>query len=144
MSLPLDAADERNRYCIQLYHRTAAQADLSGRRVLEVGCGNGGGASYLTRTMRPASYTGVDLNQAGIAFCRKRHIVPGLDFVRGDAQNLSFPDESFDAVLNIESSANYTSLSRFLAEVARVLRPGGHFLYAAVYGSRVLPPGSLR
>lgn len=55
MSLPLDAADERNRYCIQLYHRTAAQADLSGRRVLEVGCGNGGGASYLTRTMRPAS-----------------------------------------------------------------------------------------
>ena len=136
MSLPLSASDEPNRYCIQLYHRTASQADLGGKRVLEVGCGHGGGASYLTRTLHPASYTGLDLNSAGIAFCRKRHDVPGLDFVQGDAQNLPFPDESFDALVNIESSANYASLSRYLAEVARVLRPGGHFLYAAVYGSQ--------
>lgn len=136
MSLPLAASDEPNRYCIQLYHRTATQADLGGRRVLEVGCGHGGGASYLTRTLHPASYTGLDLNQTGIAFCRKRHTVPGLDFVHGDAQDLPFPDESFDAVVNIESSANYASLSRFFSEVARVLRPDGHFLYAAVYGSQ--------
>lgn len=136
MSLPLDTSDEPNRYCVQLYHRTAAQADLAGKRVLEVGCGHGGGASYLTRTLRPASYTGLDLNQTGIAFCRKRHMVPGLDFVHGDAQDLPFPDESFDAVVNIESSANYPSLPRFLAEVARVLRPSGHFLYAAVYGGQ--------
>jgi SAM-dependent methyltransferase len=40
--------------------------------------------------------------------------------------------ESFDAVINVEASHCYPSLPRFLAEVARVLRPGGHFLYADV------------
>ena len=70
------------------------------------------------------------MNPVGIAFCRKRHNVPGLDFVQGDAENLPFPDQSFDAVINIESSHCYPRFPRFLAEVARVLRPGGHFLYA--------------
>jgi fatty-acid O-methyltransferase len=130
MALPLEASDEAYRPCIQLYHRTATQADLSGKRVLEVGCGHGGGASYLMRTLHPASYTGLDLNPAGIAFCQKRHNLAGLDFVQGNAENLPFADQSFDAVINIESSVFYPRFSRFLAEVARVLRPGGHFLYA--------------
>jgi ubiquinone/menaquinone biosynthesis C-methylase UbiE len=130
MALPLEASDEPDRYFIQLYHRTATQADLKGKNVLEVSCGHGGGASYLVRTLGPASYTGLDLNPAGIDFCRKRHNLPGLDFVQGNAENLPFADQSFDAVINIEASINYPSLPRFLAEVARVLRPGGHFLYA--------------
>ena len=130
MALPLAASDEPNRYSIQLYHRTATQVDLSGKQVLEVSCGHGGGASYLMRTLRPASYTGLDLNPAGIDFCRKRHNLPGLDFVHGDAENLPFADESFDAVINVEASHRYPDFPRFLAEVARVLRPGGHFLYA--------------
>ena len=129
MALPLEASDEPNRTSIQLYHRTATQADLSGKRVLEVSCGHGGGASYLVRTLRPASYTGLDLNPAGIAFCRKTHNLPGLDFVPGDAENLPFDDQSFDVLLNVEASHCYPRFSRFLAEVARVLRPGGYFLY---------------
>jgi SAM-dependent methyltransferase len=129
MALPLAASDEPNRFPIQLYHRTATQADLSGKRVLEVGSGHGGGASYLTRTLQPASYTGLDLNPAAIASCRERHDVPGLDFVHGNAEDLPFAAETFDAVVNVESSHCYPHFSRFLAEVARVLRPGGHFLY---------------
>ena len=76
MGLPLAASDEPNRISIQLYYRTATQADLSGKRVLEVSCGHGGGASYLVRTLHPASYTGLDLNPAGIDFCRKDTICP--------------------------------------------------------------------
>lgn len=130
MGVPLSPSDEPNRYFIQLYHRTAIQVDLRGKDVLEVGCGHGGGASYLTRTLHPASYTGLDLNPAGVAFCRERHNLVGLKFVEGDAENLPFPDESFDAVINIESSHLYAQFPRFLTEVVRVLRPGGHFLYA--------------
>jgi SAM-dependent methyltransferase len=107
MALPLAASDEPHRFFIQLYHRTAAQVDLSGKRVLEVSCGHGGGASYLTRTLHPASYTGLDLNPAGIEFCRKRHNLPGLDFVHGDAENLPFADHSVDAVVNVEASHLY-------------------------------------
>ncbi|GBE68210.1 fatty-acid O-methyltransferase [Mycobacterium sp. MFM001] len=129
MAVPLEASDEPHRYSIQLYHRTATQADISGKQVLEVGCGHGGGASYLTRTFHPASYTALDLNSAAIAFCRKRHNLASLEFVQGDAENLPFPDQSFDAVINVESSIHYPQFSRFLAEVARVLRPGGHFQY---------------
>ena len=132
VALPLAASDEPNRAHINLYHRTATQADLSGKRVLEVSCGRGGGASYLVRTLRPASYTGLDLNSSGIAFCQKRHNLPGLDFVEGNAEDLPFDDQSFDAVLNVEASHLYLQFPRFLAEVARVLRPGGDFLYTDV------------
>lgn len=130
MGVPLPASDERDRYFIQLYHRIATQVDLAGKRVLEVGCGHGGGASYLMRTTHPAAYTGLDLNPVGIAFCQQRHHLDGLEFVKGDAEQLPFPDQSFDAVINIESSHLYREFPRFLDEVGRVLSPGGHFLYA--------------
>ena len=130
MGLPLAASDEPNRFYIQLYHRTATQADVRGKQVLEVSCGHGGGASYLVRALRPASYTGLDFNRAGVTFCRQRHQLPGLDFIQGDAESLPFADESFDAVINIEASHLYPQFPRFLSEVARVLRPGGYFLYA--------------
>lgn len=134
MGLPLDPSDEPNRYGTQLYHRTATQADLSGKQVLEVSCGHGGGAAYLVRTLDPASYTGLDFNPDGIAFARGRHNLPGLDFVHGDAESLPFADQSFDAVLNVEASHAYPHFDRFLSEMARVLRPGGHFLYADFRG----------
>jgi ubiquinone/menaquinone biosynthesis C-methylase UbiE len=134
MGLPLDESDEPSRYGIQLYHETATQVDLSGKKVLEISCGHGGGAAYLMRTVHPAAYTGLDFNGEGIAFCQERHQIPGVDFVQGDAENLPFPDASFDAVLNVEASHAYPHFDRFIAEVARVLRPGGHFLYADLRG----------
>ncbi|VBA49864.1 Phthiotriol/phenolphthiotriol dimycocerosates methyltransferase [Mycobacterium attenuatum] len=139
MALPLTESDEPNRAHINLYHRTATQADLKGKRVLEVSCGHGGGASYLTRTLQPASYTALDLNPAGIRLCQKRHHLPGLDFVRGDAENLPFDDESFDVVLNVEASHCYPHFRRFLAEVVRVLRPGGYFAYADLRPDNEIP-----
>jgi len=128
--LSLEPADESNRACIQLYHHVGSLAVLRDKTVLEVSCGHGGGASYLARTFGPRSYTGLDLNAAGIEFCRRRHVLDKVDFVRGDAEALPFPEESFEVVINVEASHCYASFPRFLAEVARVLRPGGHFLYA--------------
>lgn len=130
VGLALDAKDEPNRACIQLYHHVASQVDLRGKQVLEVSCGHGGGASWITRTMQPTCYKALDLNPTGIRFCQQRHRVPGLQFVQGDAQKLPFPDQALDAVVNVEASHCYPDFPGFLAEVARVLRPGGHFLYA--------------
>jgi len=130
VGLRLESQDEPNRACIQLYHHVASQVDLCGKTVLEVSCGHGGGASWITRTMQLASYTGLDLNSTGIRFCQQRHRVPGLTFVHGDAQKLPFADGSLDAVINVEASHCYPDFPGFLAEVGRVLRPGGHFLYA--------------
>ena len=60
-TLTLDRADEPDRLCIQLYDHVIGSAELSGRDVLEVGSGRGGGASYLSRYRSPRSVTGVDL-----------------------------------------------------------------------------------
>lgn len=130
MGIPLAVEDEAQRACAQLYHHVGSQVDLRGRNVLEVSCGHGGGASYLTRTFSPSHYTALDLNPTGIAFCRKRHVIAGLEFVQGDAESLPFGDGSFDAAVNVEASHCYPDFPRFLSEVARVLAPGGHFLYA--------------
>jgi SAM-dependent methyltransferase len=128
--LALEAGDEPDRLCIQLYHRVASAADLAGRTVLEVGSGRGGGASFLARFHRPAQITGADFSGQAVALCRKRHAgVPNLAFVEGDAEHLPFPDASFDVVINVESSHCYGHVDRFFAEAARVLRPGGYFLY---------------
>jgi SAM-dependent methyltransferase len=132
MALQLASSDEPDRFPIQLYHRTATQVDLAGKEVLEVSCGHGGGASYLMRTLHPKSYTGLDLNTVGIEFCRRRHTLSGLSFVHGNAENLPFPDQCFDAVINVEAAINYRDVPRFFAEVRRVLRLGGRFLYADI------------
>ena len=129
LGIPLDPGDERNRACIQLYHHVATQVELRAKKVLEVSCGHGGGASYI----------GLDLNPAGIGFCQRRHQVSGLSFVQGDAQNLPFVAHTFDAVINVEASHCYPDFPRFLSEVARVLRPGGHLLYADFRFAEDLP-----
>ncbi len=132
MALPLEGSDELNRFPIQLYHRTATQVDLKRQK------GIGGQLRPRRRSLVPRTDPGPGLlHGAGLELrrldsCRKRHQLPGLDFVQGNAENLPFPDQSFDAVINIEASHLYPQFPRFLAEVARVLRPGGHFLYADI------------
>ena len=126
----LEPGDETDRPCIQLYHHVAGAIDLSGQRVLEISCGHGGGASYVARYLKVACVHGIDRNPKAISFCRERHSVPGLSFSEGNALKLDVAAESFDAVINIEASHCYPDMVGFLHEVRRVLRPGGHLLYA--------------
>lgn len=127
--LSLLPEDEKDRYCIQLYDKVAGSVDLRRKDVLEVGCGRGGGASWVMRYLKPRTLTGLDFSSKGIEYCRQRHVVPGLSFVIGDAEELEFGPESFDVVINIESSHCYGSMQQFLASVFRILKPGGYFLY---------------
>jgi ubiquinone/menaquinone biosynthesis C-methylase UbiE len=129
-SLVLDAADHAERYNAQLYHVVASQVPVAGRDVLDVGSGRGGGASYIQRYLKPSSTTGMDLADSAVQFCQRAyHVVSGLSFVQGDAMRMPFEDESFDVVINVESAHCYPDKAAFLTEVARVLRPGGVFLF---------------
>jgi len=128
--------DEPDRLCIQLYAHAVDGVDLEGTDVLEVGSGRGGGASYLARYGRPRSTTGLDFSASAVALCRRHRRGPGLRFVRGDAQAMPFADGSFDVVVNVESSHCYPAMEAFLAEVHRVLRPGGSLLFADLRPAR--------
>ncbi len=128
--LELTPEDEINRYSIQLYHHVARNHEFKDSSILEVGSGRGGGASFLTRYLKPKSYTAVDIAKKTIEFCQKHHQVEGLNFLRAEAEKLPFEANSFDAVVNVESARCYPNIGRFFSEVHRVLRPDGKFLYA--------------
>lgn len=128
--IALPEAEQTNRYCIQLYHHVAAAIDLKGKDVVEVGSGRGGGASYIARYLKPRSMKGIDFSKNAIEFCRNHYSVDGLSFLQGDAENLPLTESSVDVIINLESSHCYGSMTRFLSEVFRVLRPDGYFLFS--------------
>jgi SAM-dependent methyltransferase len=129
--IALDAAREPERYALQLYHHVAVSVPLAGRNVLEVGCGRGGGAAYIARGFNPREMVGVDRTVSSIRFARAHFAaLRNLRFLEADAHTLPFDSDSFDAVVNIESAQHYRDIDRFLSEVHRVLKPGGHLLIA--------------
>ena len=98
---------------------------VRGQRVLEVGCGLGAISGELAR--HGARLTALDLTWTGVASVKRRF---GLDrarasAVQGDASRLPFADASFDLVWSWGVLLHVPDLAAALAEIRRVLRPGG-------------------
>ncbi|MBL7012802.1 MAG: class I SAM-dependent methyltransferase [Candidatus Marinimicrobia bacterium] len=125
----LHTEDELERYPIHLYHHVVSQINVTGKTILEIGSGRGGGASYVSRYLKPSSVVGMDISESAVELCQSIHSVDTLSFSVGDSENIPFDDHSFDVVLNVESSHCYGNVDQFLSEVNRVLKPGGHFLW---------------
>jgi SAM-dependent methyltransferase len=101
---------------------------LAGRaRVLDIGCGEGQVARHVIATTGATSVVGVDPSDAQLVVARERAGGPG--YVRGAADALPVPDGSFDAAVACLVFEHITAVDAALAEVARVLRPGGVFLF---------------
>ena len=95
--------------------------------VLDVGCGTGPVISLLSEKYPEKHYVGLDLTPAMIETARAKGL-PCAEFVVGDAENLPFGDETFDAVLCSNSFHHYPNPGAFLRETNRVLRPGGKLI----------------
>jgi ubiquinone/menaquinone biosynthesis C-methylase UbiE len=117
---------ERERDVQEPKLREFAKFDASsGKRVLEVGLGMG---TDLVRWARAgAVVTGRDLTQASVTAVRERLALEGLqgDIAVGDAENLEFPDDTFDIYYSWGVLHHTPNTERALAEAHRVLRPGG-------------------
>jgi len=100
--------------------------DLSGRRVLDLCCGQGNASDELVRA--GAEVIGLDFSAAMLEMARER--VPDADFVEGDAMDMPFVSESFDGVVCGFGILHTPEPRRVLAEVRRVLRDGGRFSYS--------------
>ncbi|HKP95030.1 MAG TPA: methyltransferase domain-containing protein [Fibrobacteria bacterium] len=125
----LELEDESARYGLQMYHHLVSRIDIAGKKILEVGCGRGGGSRYIASHFQPESVTGLDLSSENINACKRKADHGRLSYLEGDAEALPFPDESFDVIINVESSHDYPNFPRFLDGVRRVLRKGGYFLF---------------
>jgi ubiquinone/menaquinone biosynthesis C-methylase UbiE len=127
--LDLDAGDEKNRYPIQLYRHLTDKVDLTGKEIVEIGCGRGGGLSHTARNSDAASLLGIDIEKTAVEFASREYKEANLSFLKGNAEKIPLPDNSCDVVLNVESSHRYLSIGNFISEVSRILKPGGTFLF---------------
>jgi ubiquinone/menaquinone biosynthesis C-methylase UbiE len=117
---------ERRRYELEPFIPGFAEFERwRGKRVLEVGVGLG--TDFVQFARAGAEATGVDLTDAAIAAVGDRLALEGLeaDLRVADAEELPFPDEEFDLVYSWGVLHHTPGTERALAEVRRVLKPGG-------------------
>ena len=98
-----------------------------GKKVLDLCCGNGEDSIYLAKECQ-AEVVGCDLSDVSISNCQKLAEAQGVSdrakFEIEDAENLSYPDNSFDFVTEY-GALHHVDLPKVYAEIARVLKPGG-------------------
>lgn len=129
-------------YVIYLLHIATydfAEQYTRDKRVLDYGCGSGYGAARIARTA--ARVTAVDVAQDAVDYARSQYQAGNLEFARIDpAAPLPFADASFDTVLSFQVFEHVEDTERYLAEIKRVLAPGGHLvLVTPDRSTRLLP-----
>ena len=102
-------------------------------RVLDVGCGTG--AHTVAFTERGWDVVGVDISEDLLEHARTR----GVTVVNADAGSLPFADASFDAVVSMWTHTDVDDFAGVTREVARVLQPGGAFVYVGAHPCFVGP-----
>lgn len=109
-----------------------AAGGLRGAKVLDVGCGGGILADKFARA--GAVVTGVDLSHASLVSAGKhsRDSSLEIDFVNAKGETIPFADSCFDIVVTSDFLEHAQDLDMVVRECARVLRPGGLFMYETI------------
>lgn len=129
----IQVADRPFRLHLNLVRHLLAGVDLSGKSVLEIGCGRGGNCYYLSRYTKARRIVGVDLCAPNLDSAGQNPALERTEFIAGDAQQLPFAGGCFDVVLNLESSHCYSDFDKFVAEAGRVLKNRGIFCFADLW-----------
>lgn len=117
-----------------LYLTALDEVETEGKTLLDVGCGRGGGLKVYAKHLNLKELHGCDLNKKHIEDCINNNDL-SINYKVCSAEDLDYPDDSFDIVTNIESSHCYENRDVFFKEVHRVLSPGGTFSYLDTGGN---------
>ena len=140
------------------YFMEAMGGDIKGKRILDAGCGGGLLSEDFARA--GALVTGVDVRAGAIETAREHAVRVGLsiDYHVGSVEDLQLPEESFDVVVTSFVLEHVSDLRKAIANVARVLKPEGLYLYSGInrnlkslviisigfqYIIKKIPPGTL-
>ena len=93
------------------------------KSVLDVASGEGYGSFLLEQVAR--NVIGVDIDQKAVDFANKNYMSERVSYRRGDAAKLPIEDQSVDVVVSFETIEHFADQADFIAEIDRVLRPGG-------------------
>ncbi len=120
----IDSAAELTRHAVSLLIEAARLTGES--RALEVGCGPG----HITKMMADtgAKVTGVDLAPGMVKVASK--LYPNIEFKEANAEHLPFDADTFEVVLVNFAIHHFARPERACAEIRRVLKPGGRFVFA--------------
>jgi chromosome segregation ATPase/ubiquinone/menaquinone biosynthesis C-methylase UbiE len=106
---------------------------VEGKRVLEVGCGQGKGAAFLAEVARQV--VAVDASSVELSQCRRTYPRPNLEFLVGEPDRLQLESHSFDVVL-VPDLMRWITRGSFMPEMRRLLGPGGIALFAVPNGDQ--------
>jgi SAM-dependent methyltransferase len=104
-------------------------------KVLDVATGTGGFIHFLLEALKEYDeIVGIDTSErSATVFAEVFKDKPNVRFEKMDAAQIDFPDAAFDMVCMANSLHHMADLGRVLAEMRRVLKPGGHFIIAEMY-----------
>lgn len=112
------------------WHRYLFARSLArGQRVLDVASGEGYGTDLLATVA--ASAIGVDLSAEAVAHANARYGCDGLSYIAASCTDIPLPEASFDLIVSFETIEHIHEQEAFLAEVDRLLAPGGLFIISS-------------
>ncbi|MGB1225952.1 MAG: class I SAM-dependent methyltransferase [Mycobacterium sp.] len=130
MNNPIRAAHQHHREAA--WFRRLARGDLSGHNVLEIGCGRGVGAEVILDRLNADQVTAFDLDEAMVELARKRLHQRPVSLSVGDVCDIGQPAASHDTVVDFGIIHHVPQWQQGIAEIARVLHPGGLLLFEEV------------
>ncbi len=103
--------------------------DLAGKRGIELGCGTAYVSAWLAR--RGVKVVGLDASSAQLATARRLQRRHGLEFplIEADAERVPCRDDAFDLAISEYGACLWADPDRWVAEAARILRPGGELIF---------------
>jgi len=129
----VDPASERciigssNKYVekehLERYYYVLKNINFKDKTVLDIACGSGYGTKIIAQKAKLVY--GIDKSASAIKFAVRQYPKRNINFLRGDATNLPFKNNSLDIVISFETLEHISNYSKFIAEISRILKKKG-------------------